>query len=117
MPHSTTGVSLSELMYGRRVRSHFDLIHPDLGGRVRKNQDCQKQGHDRRSRAREFNVGDAKNYGPGPAWLPGQAVEVSGAVLYTIMLEDGRSVRRHVEQLRSRTNTGQKRAREIFDSQ
>ena len=60
---------------------------------------------------------DAKNYGPGPAWLPGQVVEVSGAVLYTIMLEDGRSVRRHVEQLRSRTNTGQKRVREIFDSQ
>ena len=81
-----------------------------LGGRVRKNQDCQKQGHDRRSKAREFNVGDsiyAKNYGPGPAWLPGQVVEVSGAVLYTIMLEDGCSVRRHVEQLRSRTDTGQ----------
>ena len=33
--------------------------------------------------------------------------EVSGAVLYTINLEDGCSVRRHVEQLRSRINTGQ----------
>ena len=29
-PHSTTGVSPSKLLYGRRIRSHLDLIQPDL---------------------------------------------------------------------------------------
>ena len=30
MPQSTTGISLSELMFGRKVRSHLDTIRPDI---------------------------------------------------------------------------------------
>ena len=29
-PHSTTGVSPSELLFGRRIRSHLDLIQPGM---------------------------------------------------------------------------------------
>ena len=121
-PHSTTGVSPSELMYGRTLRSHFDLLHPDLSSKVRKSQDRQKSGHDKRSRFREFNIGDsvyAKNYGSGPGWLPGKVVEVVGAVLFTVLLEDGRQIRRHAEQLQSRvdgTQPGQDRSHTLSNA-
>lgn len=105
-PQSSTGVSPAELMYGRRLRSQLDQLQPDLGRKVRQSQDQQKRGHDVRSQFREFKVGDkvyARNYGQGPVWLPGEVVAVSGSVSYTVALEDGRNVRRHTEQLRSRT--------------
>jgi hypothetical protein len=33
-PHSTTGVSLAELLMGRRLRCRLDLLHPDLSHTV-----------------------------------------------------------------------------------
>ena len=104
-PQSSTGVSPAELLYGRRLRSQLDLLHPDLGRRVRQEQDRQKQGHDVRSKSREFGVADkvyARNYGSGPLWLSGTVLELCGAVSYSVQLEDGRQVRRHIDQLRSR---------------
>lgn len=65
--------------------------------KARKNQEnqCQMHGHDVREKPREFQVGDlvyARNYGQGPTWLPGKVTGIQGAVLYTILLEDGRSM-------------------------
>ena len=37
-PHSTTGVSPAELMVGKRLRSHLDLLQPQVGMRVWRNQ-------------------------------------------------------------------------------
>ena len=42
-PHTTTGVSLAELLMGRRLRSRLDLLYPDVSRRVEKQQDRQKQ--------------------------------------------------------------------------
>ena len=44
----------------------------------------------------------AKNYGIGPVWLPGIVTKLDGAVTYHIQLEDGRDIRRHADQLRTR---------------
>ena len=33
-PHSTTGISPSELLFGQRIRSHLDFIQPDLASHV-----------------------------------------------------------------------------------
>ena len=104
-PHSTTGTSPAELMFGRKLRSHLDQMHPDLRGKVRQNQDRQKEAHDNRARVQDFVIGDlvyARNYGQGPRWLLGQVVEIAGSVVYTIQLEDGWRVKRHAEQLRKR---------------
>ena len=104
-PHSTTGTSPAELMFGRKLHSHLDQMHPDLGGKVRQNQDRQKVAHDNRTRVQDFVIGDlvyVRNYGQGPRWLLGQVVEIAGSVVYTIQLEDGRRVKRHAEQLRKR---------------
>ena len=34
-PHSTSGVSPSQLLFGRRIRSHLDFIQPDLARQSR----------------------------------------------------------------------------------
>ena len=46
-----------------------------------------------------------KNFGNGSAWLPGEIKEIRGPVLYTVMLNDGRSFKRHVDHIRVRTVT------------
>ena len=45
------------------------------------------------------------NYVQGPKWLVGKVVEVLGSVVYHVLLEDGRQVKRHAEQLRKRQGT------------
>ena len=105
-PQSSTGISPAELMFGRRLRSQFDNLHPDLSRKARQTQDQQARGHDVRAKARDFDVGNlvyARNYASGPTWLPGEVVEKHGSSLYTVLRRDGRRVRKHVDQLLART--------------
>ena len=46
-PQSTTGVSLAELLMGKKLRTAFDLLKPDLQSWVERAQDKQKELHDR----------------------------------------------------------------------
>ena len=39
----------------------------------------------------------------GSKWLPGQIQEVRGLVTYTVLLQDGRVIERHIDHIRSRT--------------
>lgn len=77
-------------------------------------QDQQKLDHDRHVKDRTFNSGDlvyARNFSQGSPWLPGVIEEPRGLVSYTVKLEDGRTVRRHVDHLRERfTQESQARA-------
>ena len=80
-PHSTTGVSPSELLFGRRIQLHLDLIQPDLARHVEAKQMAQKKNHDRHSRDRVFQIGDLvfiKNFGNGLPWLPGEIKQTQG---------------------------------------
>ena len=105
-PHSTTGVSPSELLFGQRIRSHLDFIQPDLASHVEAKQMIQKKNHDSYSRDRVFQVGDlifVKNFGNGPVWLPGKIKEIRGPLSYIVILNDSHSFKRHVDHLRVRT--------------
>ena len=107
-PHSSTGISPAQLMYGRRIRSHLDCIRPDLGKKTRDVQQKQKQSHDRHARSREFQMEDlvyVKNNGQGDKWEKGKVVGRLGQDMYVVLMEDGRCVRKHLEQLRNRECT------------
>ena len=101
-PHSVTGVAPADIMFGRRLRTHLDVLKPDLSRKVIRNNEHQKNWYNIRVNQRDFKVGDlvyARNYATGPKWLPGKIVESSGNVLFTVALMDGRQVRKHTDQL------------------
>jgi len=105
-PQSTTGFSPSELLLKRRIRTRLDLLRPNLASKVKQKQSgmISKKG----GKARNFIVGDAilaKNFGSGPTWLRGQIAELVSPSIVVVRLDDGRMVRRHLDQVRSCTIT------------
>ena len=75
-PHSTTGVSPSEML-GRRPRSRLDLMNPDLAQKVLSNQVQQKNTHDNRKQFRSFKVGEevyVRSFNNINHWIPGNIV-------------------------------------------
>ena len=53
-PYSTTGISPSELLMGKRLRSRLDLIYPDVSNQVEGKQWKQKCYHDKKQATRTF---------------------------------------------------------------
>ena len=81
-PHTTTGLSPAELLSGRQLRTHLDLLHPNLVDKVMGQREAQKEFHDRSSKERHLMVGEqvlAQNFsGRGDKWIPGLIIEQSG---------------------------------------
>ena len=104
-PHTTTGVSPAEMMFGRQLRSHLSLLHLDIAASVAAKQQSQKRDHDRSAKPRCITVGDqvfVRDFPVGSSWLPGVVEEKRGPYSFIITLEDGRSVRRHLDHIRLR---------------
>jgi len=101
-PHSTTNSSPSELLLGRRIRCVFDLVRPDPRASASESQLNQKETYDKRSKPREFQVGQqvwAKTYSKNePKWTPGTLTSSTGPVSFNVSV-DGRTMKRHVDQL------------------
>ena len=105
-PQSTTGISPSELLLGRRPRSRLDLLKPNTAERVERNQRKQKETHDLRSRERNFETGEnvfVRNYHHGDKWLPGVIEQKTGPVSYRVKLTNGKTRRCHQDQVRKRS--------------
>ncbi len=56
-PHSTTGISPSELLMGKKLRSRLDLLYPDISHQVEGKQLKQKSNHDKKQSTRIFANG------------------------------------------------------------
>ena len=110
-PHTTTGVSPSQLMLKREIRTPFHLMQPG-------SQSTPKA--DVTSKVRKFKVGDyvwSKNFGKGERWVPGEVVEVRGNVNYTVKLAGQKDkVHRHVDQLKERVKVTAEAKAEDSDS-
>ena len=107
-PHSSTGVSPAQLMWGRTLRSQVDLLLPDTSRKAQQALDRQKRSHDAHATERHFNVKDAvytQNYSSGLRWLPGVVVGLCGSAMYEVQLSGNQVIRRHVDQLRSRVSS------------
>lgn len=104
-PHAVTGQSPSELLMGRRPRTRFDLLVPNLADRVLSKQSKMKDIHDPRVAQTQFYCGDsvwALNMAGTPKWLPGVLEDRTGPVSFTVRLTDNRLWRRHSDHLRPR---------------
>jgi transposase InsO family protein len=104
-PHSTTGVSPSELLMKRKLRSRLDLVCPSIASRVQSAQEKQKYYHDRHTIPRTIQVNDtvhARNFATGPPWMAGTVVETPGPLSFKVKLGDGRIIRRHMDHIRMR---------------
>ena len=76
-PQSTTGESPAQLRWGRSLRSHLDLLQPDVSTKVHLAQSRQKKQYDKHSRTHGVNLGDAvsvRNYSRGSKWVPGTII-------------------------------------------
>lgn len=103
-PHSTTGTSPCELLMGRSLRMRWDLLMQDTEKTVQERQQKQSEQRSSRAHVREFNIGDsvvAKNYGSGPAWLPGKIAHKLGPLTYIVDASDGRIWKRHVDHVKN----------------
>ncbi len=108
-PQTTTGVSPSELLFGKRLRTRLDLVKPNLARRVESKQLQQMKAHDVRAKARIFASGSlvyVRNFGQGQRWSRGQNVKSTGPVSYVVQMEGGMIRRCHQDQLRSRFESG-----------
>ena len=81
----------------------MDLLHPDCGSMVLEHQNQQKQQHDRKSRARDFHVGQnvmVRNFCEGPRWVQAVVVERCGPVSYLVETLNGNVWKRHVDHVK-----------------
>ena len=93
-PQSTTGESPAQLRWWRSLRSHLDLLRPDVATRVHLAQSRQKRQHDQHSRTRGVKLGDAvsvRNYSRGSKWVPGTIIQETGPLSVRVELEDGQT--------------------------
>lgn len=106
-PHTTTGITPSTLMLGRDVRTHLDLLRPELQERVEEKQAIQSRYHNRHCKGRELATGMAvwaRNWREGPAWVRARVHDSLGPVSYLVELENGDLWRRHIDHLRTRSS-------------
>ncbi len=97
-PQTTTALSPSEMLLGRRPRSRLDVLKPHTADRVERKQWSQKAKHNYHARSREFKESDCvfvRNYHAGAKWLPGIIVEKAGPVSYKVELTNGQEQRCH----------------------
>lgn len=89
---------------GRRLRTHLDLLHPDISQKISIKQDKQKQKSSS-TVSRKFLVNDrlyAKDFHNKNKWIPVTVTKVIGPLSYVVITNDGISLRRHVDHLRFR---------------
>lgn len=105
VPHSTTGISPYEMMFGRRMKTIFDLLHPAqfTYSRVLDKQTKMKSNYNRtKPRKLSLRTGETvriRNYGKGPKWIEATIQRKCGNVIYECTLPNGVLVKRHVDQI------------------
>ena len=92
IPHSTTGVSPSELLMGRRIRTTFDRVFPNMGQKVLHKQKQQKKNVNKERTCHHFVVGDkvyARSYRERKGkWMPATVIKITGPLSYIVKTTD-----------------------------
>ncbi|XP_055584973.1 uncharacterized protein K02A2.6-like [Uranotaenia lowii] len=100
------GKTPAHLFLGRQISTQLDLLKPTLPSPTRIN-DAQNAQFNKRHGAvqRKFVAGNpvlAKvHQGNSAKWIPGLIIEPKGNVMYTVLLDNGRLIRSHTNQLKA----------------
>ncbi|KAJ8890428.1 hypothetical protein PR048_009937 [Dryococelus australis] len=101
--HCTTGETPARLMFGRPLRTIYDLLWPNLSKRVEENQHKQMV-HCKGQAVRDFQEGQEvviRNYNNENKWVKGVVIEKLSNVVYLVETAMGRVLKRHIDQLLS----------------
>ncbi|XP_055599266.1 uncharacterized protein K02A2.6-like [Uranotaenia lowii] len=100
------GKTPAHLFLGRQISTQLDLLKPTLPSPTRIN-DAQNAQFNKHHGAvqRKFVAGNpvlAKvHQGNSAKWIPGRIIEPKGNVMYTVLLDNGRLIRSHTNQLKA----------------
>ncbi len=101
-PHATTGVSPSELLQGRKLKSLLDHIRPSVNANVTKSQQRQCLDYNKRVKSRSVQVSQkvwVQTYSKNlPKWTLGTVIKILGPVTY-LVLANGFKYKRHIDQI------------------
>ena len=106
-PQTSTGLAPSELLMGRRLCTRHDQLHPDTTQRVLQRVLQKQETTPISKKVKKFSVGDlayARNYTGGEKWIPVTITKITGPVSYVVSLNNGTTMRRHLDQHQKRYN-------------
>ena len=102
-PHSTTGIAPAQMLMGRNLLSDLSILTPNSATRINSNQRIQKEYYDKGAKERELTIGTSVlvlNFPNDNFWLRGILKDKSWPLSFTIELDDGRIIRRHLDHIR-----------------
>lgn len=99
--------SPAEMMFGRRLRTCFDMLTPPKHSEQNKNKDMEEQFNTKHGSINRSYHPDEHVYVMAYArqnrtWMPAVILERIGSVMYTVRTETGVVWRRHSNQIRKR---------------
>ena len=109
-PQATTGIAPAELLMGRRLRTHLDLLFPTVRERIQRKQREQKGSCGRHPHTKSYQPGDrvmSRNFADGHSWVQGTVLEGDGTTAVRVRLDDGRIWRRHLDHVTPRQVVGE----------
>ena len=109
-PHSITNVAPCTLFMKGELQTRFDIMRPDISGKVTSKQAQQKLYHDQHSAGRELFIGQrvmVRNFRAGDKWVPGTIMERTGPLSYLVQVTGGQMWKRHIDQLRQMDDSPQ----------
>ncbi len=108
-PHSSTGVSPTVLMFGRKTRTMLSLVNPLSCKSKVQTDHLKKEQAVLNSRERSFQEGDKVLYrdGRNQSWEPGTVRAKNGSIMYDIDTESAGVQRKHLDQLAARYEASQ----------
>ncbi len=106
-PHVTTGRCPAEMLFNRKLKICLDRLHPDNYTKKEVLLEVEQMLARSSVRWRQFQVADTvgiRGFGVDRKWIPATIVAVSGPVSYVVYTSDGRTGKRHVDQIRRRVD-------------
>ncbi|RWS24392.1 uncharacterized protein B4U80_01971, partial [Leptotrombidium deliense] len=98
--HTATGETPSQMLFRRKLRTPLDNIKPSSQESA---QEKYKRSSDRHARDRNFEEGDDVQIrtfeGNEESWSQAKIISQSGVVTYDATLANGKTVRRHADQI------------------